>query len=374
MSTLSGAKRISDIDVCRGLMMIFMALDHVNFFIGKNTYISGEFWGGTFGQHPDVLSLVTRLMGHFCPTGFLLFMGMGAHFFTQNRLGHGWTTAEIAKYFIKRGLILIVLQFTLENLAWSLTGYSPYPIYFGVLFGLGASMIFLPFFLTVPNMLLVFLTVLIFVAAQVFVPDQNEWTNSFSVLERIFYTPGLTMGLDIYYPILQWLSMGMIGIGLGRVYTYLSSQKRDLPWGWMGLVLLVAFYFVRMYSGSHGNLRDSFPEAPWDLFYMTKYPPSTAYFLFTLGGIFISYSLLKRSKTYQNKLTNFLEVYGRSPLFFYIGHLFLYGIFGVILSGNNPFSVVYVMWIIGILLLYYPCKMYGRFKQHQSLNSLWRLF
>ena len=374
MSEQKGAKRVSDIDVCRGLLMILMALDHASFFVGKSTYISGEFWGGDFAQHPSLLSLITRLMVHFCPTGFFLFMGMGAQFFTQNRLGHGWSSGSISKYFIKRGMILILLQFTLENIAWCLTGYSPYPIYFGVLYGLGGCMILLPLFLTLPHWALSICIGTLFFLGQFLVPLEQQWSETFTLAQRLLYVPGLTSGLDIYYPITQWLSIATLGIGLGRLYTKFSSQHKDLPWGKMGVALLAAFYLVRVYTGSIGNLRNSFPSAPWDLLYMTKYPPSTAFFLFTLGGIFIFYFLLKKLKAYSNKLPQAFEVYGRSPLFFYISHLYLYGIFGVILPGNHDFPVVYLMWTIGILLLYFPCKLYGQFKQSQSLDSIWRLF
>ena len=72
---------------------------------------------------------------------------------------------------------------------------------------------------------------------------------------------------------------------------------------------------------------------------------------------------------------SWLLVFGRAPLFFYALHMCVYAFMGL------PFALemtglggVYVEWIVGLLVCYYPTKLFGRFKQSTSKDSLWRLF
>ena len=66
--------------------------------------------------------------------------------------------------------------------------------------------------------------------------------------------------------------------------------------------------------------------------------------------------------------------YGRSPLFFYIVHLFLYS--GMSLMVFNKYttaaSMAAVWWLVGLAILWPLCRWYGGFKRSQHADSVWR--
>jgi hypothetical protein len=68
-----------------------------------------------------------------------------------------------------------------------------------------------------------------------------------------------------------------------------------------------------------------------------------------------------------------LAVYGRTPLFFYIIHLFLYAGLGRWLTPEGTsIPAMYPYWIGGLVVLFPLCLWYGRFKAAQPADSLFR--
>jgi uncharacterized membrane protein len=105
----------------------------------------------------------------------------------------------------------------------------------------------------------------------------------------------------------------------------------------------------------------------------TKYPPSLLYLLMTLGPAIALLPLLERMT---GSLADFFTVYGRVPFFYYVLHIYLIHTLSVItgLVATGPmiktitvhpgFSlpVVYIFWLAVVLLLYYPCRWFMRYK------------
>jgi hypothetical protein len=112
---------------------------------------------------------------------------------------------------------------------------------------------------------------------------------------------------------------------------------------------------------------------------VTKYPASLAYLLITLGPSLI---FLSATENIKNKLTDFILVFGRVPLFFYFLHIFVLHATATFIGGNlkgwlfhgegfnslplgvNGYSlgIVYIIWICLILVLYPLCKQYMKYK------------
>ena len=115
----------------------------------------------------------------------------------------------------------------------------------------------------------------------------------------------------------------------------------------------------------------------------TKYPPSLAFTLMTLGPALVFLSLIESVKT---KVIWALHIIGRVPLFYYILHLYiihLIGMIGLLVLGEDWRELVltvdrfksgylytigfdlwvsYVTWILVVVLLYPACKIYARYK------------
>jgi hypothetical protein len=106
-----------------------------------------------------------------------------------------------------------------------------------------------------------------------------------------------------------------------------------------------------------------------------KYPPSITFNLFTMGVNLLIMGLFARAG---GKLQPFLQpllVFGRTPLFFYLTHLFLYAGLGLWLTPTGTdIRKMYGYWLLGLLLLYPLCLWYGQLKHRQPANSILRFF
>ncbi|NIV36585.1 MAG: hypothetical protein GWN58_46275, partial [Anaerolineae bacterium] len=101
-----------------------------------------------------------------------------------------------------------------------------------------------------------------------------------------------------------------------------------------------------------------------DLLNTVKYPPSMAFTLLTTG---VNLILLWLFSGIGQRLQPFLQplvVFGRSPLLFYVLHLFLYvGIAHLVAPDGTSIPVMLPFWLLGLLILYPLCFLYGRYKQ-----------
>ncbi len=69
-----------------------------------------------------------------------------------------------------------------------------------------------------------------------------------------------------------------------------------------------------------------------------------------------------------------LLAFGRTPLFFYVVHIYLYGLLGLAYPGNTSLAGMYPFWLLGLVLLYPACLRYQKFKNQTQADSIWRLF
>src|SRR5438067_12300494 len=100
--------RMASIDLIRGAVMILMAIDHVRVFSGVPA-------GG-----PTLGVFFTRWITHFCAPAFFFLAGTSA--FLSSR-----TRADLSRYLVIRGALLIVLELTLLRVAWTFnTGLASY--------------------------------------------------------------------------------------------------------------------------------------------------------------------------------------------------------------------------------------------------------
>ncbi len=189
--------------------MIVMALDHANLFIA-HSHPRPESWSGQFPMYTSALTFLTRFVTHLAAPGFFFLMGAGMALFADARRRAGWNTSAIARRFIERGLLLIALQLLVEDPAWQIAAIlrgegSVFPIYFGVLYGLGAAMMAAALTLNLNSTLIAGLSLAALLAPEFLIPDAGPWLSS--PLLQLLLVPGQTSSLLVYYPVIPWLGL-----------------------------------------------------------------------------------------------------------------------------------------------------------------------
>lgn len=367
------ASRLLPLDALRGLIIALMALDHANHFIAQQ-HSPGEYWGGAFPYYNDALTFLTRFVTHFCAPGFFFLMGVGILLFANSRRKQGWSERAIIGHLLTRGTLLIALQLLIVNRAWELSpGGWGLEIYIGVLFALGGAMILGSLLLWLDPKYLLALTVVLVLGTELLVPEINQWNQTFSPLNRLLLTPGGNLELWANYPILPWLELVTFGMCFGHwlVEDSRKAFERALK---LGAAFLLAFIVLRYLDG-FGNIR---PRAgnTWVAFLNpVKYPPSIAFSLLTTGINLIIVGLFARVSEKSPQFLRPLAVFGRVPLFFYLAHLFLYAGLGRWLTPHGTsIPKMYPYWLLGLLMLFPLCLLYGKLKYRQPANLILRFF
>ncbi len=375
-------KRLISLDALRGLIMLLMAIDHANYFIARQHPV-GEFWGKPLLQYDSMLSFITRFITHPCAPGFFFLMGVGMILFSESRRKLGWSEGKIIRHFIIRGVLLIFFQQFLENPTWFIGptylikapgGEGTVWFHFGVLFGLGATMILGSLLIRLKPIVLISIGSISIIAAQLLLPDPGKSDYLYSPILRLIFIPGQTGMMQVFYPILPWLGVVLFGIAFGKwiVHDEKSAYRRALI---IGIVLMFLFVVVRI-GGGFGNIHPPEHGGIINFLNVTKYPPSIAFILLMLGANLLILFLFAQADAGLQKWGKPLVVFGRVALFFYIAHLYLFSLMGLLFVAKEGPSllVMYLLWAIGLILLYPLCVWYGNYKRGKPADSLWRLF
>ncbi|MEW6379106.1 MAG: heparan-alpha-glucosaminide N-acetyltransferase domain-containing protein [bacterium] len=375
-------ERLLPLDALRGVIIILMALDHTSYYLAR--VHPEEFWGSPLPQYSNALAFLTRWLTHLAAPGFFFLMGTSMVLFAESRRHMGWPERKIVRYFAVRGLLLIVIQALVVNPAWLIVspnlvtrlpggGGEEFWLYHaGVLYGLGATMIAGAPLLKFGPAALTALSFSAILATQVLIPPPEKVAVLYSPLIRLLLIPGQTRKLQVYYPLIPWLGIVIPGIIFGR--ELLRDRKRAYGRALIfGLVFIILFVIVRCLNrGGDFHPADT---SNWMAFLnVTKYPPSLVFILLTLGLNLILLFLLAQIGDGLAKWGAWLLTFGRTALFFYIVHLYLYGLMGFFIPGDASLPMVYPWCLAGLLMLYPVCRWYGNFKQKTSPTSVWRLF
>jgi len=361
--------RLPALDLLRSLIIVLMALDHANHFIAQK-HSSGEYWGGPFPAYHDVLSFLTRLVTHLSAPGFFFLMGVGMLLFARSRQRDGWSRQSIIRRLVIRGGLLIALQLLIVNRAWELSpGGWELELYIGVLFALGDTMMLGSLLLWLKPPVLLALTIVLLLGTELLTPVPDQWEQGFHTVSRLLLVPGGSLELWVNYPILPWLELVTFGIVFGHWLVDDPQRAFQRALG-CGVAFVLAFLVLGALD-NFGNIRPRGGDTWIDFLNVVKYPPSISFTLLTTGVNLIILSLLSRASERLGQFFQALAVYGRTPLFFYLAHLFLYAELGHWLAPDGtgiPKMVLY--WLLGLLILYPLCLWYGKIKHHQPNNSI----
>jgi uncharacterized membrane protein len=371
--------RLSSLDNLRGLIMAVMALDHVSLFVHHQH--SSEFWTGGWTKYTDALAFLTRFVTHLCAPGFFFLMGVGMCLFASSRQERGWSAQKITLYFLKRGALLILLNVLLETWAWTLgTAFqfhhgepgrsSPFlsQITLTVLSGLGMAMIG-GSLLIYTGKFAALIGAGLLVLCNALVPNSAAAAQSYPLWMRLLFLPGNSSFFFVLYPMLPWLGICGLGIGCGRFLAAGGeTARRALRAAPLVGVMFVATAVAIRYAGGFGNLRLPRDGSWMEFLNFIKYPPALTFALFMVGVNLILLSLLRGRVAV-------LNAFGQAPLCFYFAHLFLYASIGALFFRHpSALPTMYVVWLLGLVPLFFICRRFRRFKESKDADSLWRLF
>lgn len=377
------SRRLNEIDLLRGFIMVVMALDHVAFFVAKRH--PGEWWGVPLPEYPSVIAFFTRAITHLSAPGFFLLMGVGMSLFRDSRIAMGWSTGRVARSFVTRGLLLVLINQFIENPAWIAGFLTADPaafwpeavtpggtfaggVMFGVLTALGLAMALAGPLGALPATALLTAGLMAILGSYVLTPDAAQASVQFNPFVRLIAIPGTTGFVLVLYAVVPWLGVTLCGMALGGIVKKKPDSIVRIATA-IGIVLLALFVVLRTANG-FGNHHLIQGPTVIDFLNVTKYPPSLTFLSLTLGINLLLVGVLCRLPASGQKI---LEVYGRSPLFFYLAHIWLFMLVGLPFRHGTGYAMIYLVWLVGMVPLYYACKWYTRFKLAKARESRWRM-
>lgn len=369
-------KRLSSVDSARGFVMLIMLIDHIREFFYMHAEISDPL--NIHTTSPDLF--FTRISAHLCAPIFIFLTGLAAWLY-QNKTDKLQTT----EFLLKRGLFLIFLELTVVSYGWSFS-FKPQMIYLQVIWAIGFSMIFLSGMIWVPKKGILAVSLLIIFGHNLLDPisfSADHWAQPIWAVLHDRSVLDMFEGVKIRtsYPVLPWFGVIALGYSVGhwfdQKFSELKRVKNLMTAGLLSLGLFLVLRFVNVYGDpTSWQLSDSTLKTIISFLNVTKYPPSLDFLLFTLGIGFLMIWLFEKSSS----VTDFLKVFGQTPMFYYIVHIYLIHVINYVLKaiwGPNHgiyFSVeeVIYLWLIGAALVYplwLMCRWYGEVKR-KSQNPL----
>jgi uncharacterized membrane protein len=364
--------RVAAIDLLRGLVIVLMALDHV-----RDYFSAARFDPTDLARTTPVLFLV-RWVTHPCAPVFVLLAGTAAWLH-----GRRLTRRALARFLVARGAWLVLLETTVIAFAWTFNLRFEFGIVLQVVWALGASMMVLGGLVLLPRWAIAAFA-LITIAGHNLLDGLQLAPGAGKELFEALHVPGRVEGTPFYvaYPLGPWSGVMAAGYVLAPLLSQAWTRRRDVLA--LGAALTAAFVVVRALN-VYGD------PAPWtahperwktvlSFLATTKYPPSLAYLLMTLGPAML---LLVGLRGLPARASRVLAAFGGVPLFFYVVHLYVIHALSVAAGSLQGFPaastmriffaypsgfgfslpVVLGVWLLVVALLYPACVRYGELKR-----------
>jgi uncharacterized membrane protein len=354
LATAAGsAPRQAYVDVFRGLLIAHMALDHASLMF--NAGRSGEeLAAGAAPAFGDIFQFLTRFSGVPVAPGFFFMAGFMVALTSIAREGRGLSHREVTQRLLVRGLVLILVDAIIMGLPRALMGFYS----FMVLTSIGVAIMAMALLRDVPNKVLVPLALAILVLHPLI-----DVSSLPVVLRAITYEPVRTGAFRSLYPIVPWIAILILGFAVGR--DSLSRQRVARFWAVLALLSLIVFFVVRLVGG-YGNAYSYASVASIDFWTFAKYPPDLPFLSWSLACVFLSLAAL--SMVVRDRVPAVLrpfELFGRVPFFFYVVHFYVLGISMAVLRTKVGLIETYIIWLVLLLLMVWPCARYYRMKRER---------
>ncbi|RLA48008.1 MAG: hypothetical protein DRR06_00805 [Gammaproteobacteria bacterium] len=373
---VKNGKRLTSIDMLRGLVIVIMALDHVRDMLGAPSVRPME-WADA-----DASLFFTRWITHLCAPTFVLLAGTSAFLYGAS----GRTNGDISRFLLTRGIWLVFVELTLVGFGWNFNLGSSYAPVLQVIWVLGVSMITLAGLIWLPRSLIAFIAIAM-IAGHNLLDGIQPASEQASIVWRLLHVRGLlTIGgtplVYVIYPLIPWIGVMALGYVIGPYFVG-SRHRRPRNLVLTGLAMTVTFVLLR-YWNIYGDanlwqVQGSTEATIVDFLNATKYPPSLLFLLMTLGPAIMLLGLFERRA---GALGDALVTIGRVPFFFYVAHLYVIHLIALVLGlfQGIPISqtavvfvfypqdfgvslpLVYGFWICVVLAFYPACRWFAGVK------------
>ncbi|KFF62238.1 DUF1624 domain-containing protein [Pectobacterium brasiliense] len=365
------SQRLIAIDALRGLVMVLMLLDHVR----ETFYLHLQLADPIDVTSTDPMLFINRTLAHLCAPVFVFLTGLSAALYHQKVQDRRQT----ALFLFQRGLILILLELTLVNFAWTFQ-FPPQVIYLQVIWAIGMSMLALSALIWLPAGLVFILGIVIVGGHNLLDPLQASagsiWSIPWAILhDRGWIDIGDTFRMRTSYPVLPWIGVISLGYVAGALYRKevfpLQRQKVLLTLAGITLALFFVLRSINLYGEKPWQQGDVITQTLMSYFNITKYPPSLLFLCLTLSIGLCLLAVFERQQ--QRRWLVILASFGAAPMFFYLLHLYvLKGMYltAVAIWGKNQgewfgFSAVWQLWVCTLVLmvvLFSPVRAFARLK------------
>jgi uncharacterized membrane protein len=358
-------KRIESIDIMRGIVMVVMALDHCRDFLTHLNYDPTDL------SKASSFLFLTRFVTHYCAATFVFLAGTSAYL----SISRGKTKNEAAKFLLSRGLWLVLLELTIIRFGWTMNLNYNF-IFLQVIWAIGVSMVILAALIYLPLPAIAAFGFILIFGHDLF---DNLSTTTFSVAGKdiwdVLHVSGIVsfgnVNVFFFYPLIPWIGVMSLGYCFGTLFKMDEPKRRKLliTFGICAIAIFIAIRAFNFYGDpSSWTNQYSWYRDVFSFIDVSKYPPSLDYLLITLGPVML---MLAALENVHNRVTSIFLVYGRVPLFYYILHLYLARLLSfltfVVMDKKEgysfPLGTVYMVWLLVVFILYFPCRWFMKYKQ-----------
>lgn len=372
-------KRIESLDILKGLVIVFMALDHTRDYFHTGSFI----FDPADPEKSNLILFFTRWITHYCAPAFSFLAGISAFL-----VGRRKSKKELSAFLLKRGIWLVFIELTIVIFGWSFNVHFNY-LGLLVIWSLGISMIFLAAMIHLRMRTILILSLVIICGHNLL--DNIHFNDNllWSILhERGSYVLFDYINLRVVYPIIPWVGVMSLGYYFGKFYNKdVTPEYRKKLFTKIGLFCIAGFLILRGIN-LYGNpspwiAYDSFSQTLISFLNPMKYPPSLSYLLMTLGPALL---FLGNAEQLKGRLAGYCATFGKVPFFIYIIHIYAIHILATILAELTGFGYesmilngfvstneqligfgvnlgwVYLVWLFVLLILYPLCKKFSHYK------------
>ena len=423
----TSGRRVTSIDIVRGVVMLLMAIDHVRVY-------SGQPAGG-----PTPGIFFTRWITHFVAPAFVFLAGTSAYLYEQ-RVGD---KKSVSTFLVTRGLWLVLLELVVIRIGWTFNLDFAHYLLAGVIWMIGWCMVLMAAIVFVPRTAIIVGAVAIIFGHNIadFFPAMSVAMreSSLSGLWKIVYLGGVVRigangpPLAVLFVIVPWIAVMAAGYAFGPVMRFSPERRRSICLK-VGIGATVGFVILRaidVYGDPRpwskapparqivqrpqtpppggANPQPTSPivppaaarppqqaprQMPKALAFLNtaKYPASLSFLLMTLGPMFILLGLVDGAT---GRIAGVLETYGRVPFFYYLLHIPTIHaaacLVSIVREGSvNPWlflnhpmmnpgappgymwslPLLYLVWAIVVIVLYFPCRWFARLRASSGATVL----